>query len=173
MKASYYPLLRIVLTLVTGIFMIVSPDSVLTYIAYIIGLLLIVPALIQLMRYALVRFQRNSGSAFMTFPILSLLCAISGLFIILFSHEIVKVFSLLLASGLLIAGIYEIVLIARSANRNTLGYYILPIILTLMGIFIISNPLDLLPHVIVIMFGIGAIIYSISEIIYLVRISRL
>jgi hypothetical protein len=63
-------------------------------------------------------------------------------------------------------------MIARSPNRNILGFYVLPALLSLLGIFILVNPLDLLPNVIVIMFGIGAIIYCINEIVYLARINK-
>ncbi|MBQ6939279.1 MAG: DUF308 domain-containing protein, partial [Muribaculaceae bacterium] len=106
------------------------------------------------------------------FPILATLCAVIGIIIIVFRHEVVKIFSLVLASALLIAGIYEIIMIARSTNRNILGFYVLPALLTLLGIFILINPLDLLPNVMVIMFGVGAIIYCINEIVYLARIGK-
>ena len=78
----------------------------------------------------------------------------------------------MLATGLIIAGIYEIVMILRSTTRNMIAFYILPTLLTLLGIFILANPLNMLPHMIVILFGIGAVVYSINEIIYMARISR-
>ena len=175
MKPTYYPIIRIVLTLTVGIFMIISPGSVLSYIAIIIGMLMLIPGIIQLLRYAIVRFQRNHRdrrNSTLKFPILSTLCALVGILIIIFSHEVVKIFSLVLASSLLIAGVYEIIMIARSPNRNILGFYVLPSLLSLLGIFILVNPLDLLPNVVVIMFGIGAIIYCINEIVYLARINK-
>lgn len=175
MKPTYYPIIRIVLTLLVGIFMIISPSSVLSYIAIIVGLLLLIPGIIQLLRYAIVRFQRNRRdrrNSIINFPILATLCAVIGIIIIVFRHEVVKIFSLVLASALLIAGIYEIIMIARSTNRNIPGFYVLPALLTLLGVFILINPLDLLPNVMVIMFGVGAIIYCINEIVYLARIGK-
>ncbi|MBR3951913.1 MAG: DUF308 domain-containing protein [Bacteroidaceae bacterium] len=175
MKATYYPIIRIVFTLIVGIFMIISPSSILSYIAIIIGLLLLIPGIVQLLRYAIIRFQRNHRdrrNSSIKFPVLPTACAVTGILIIVFWKEVVKIFSIVLASSLLLAGIYEIMMIARSANRNKLGYYVLPALLTLLGVFILINPLDLLPNVIVIMFGVGAIIYCINEIIYLARIGK-
>lgn len=175
MKAAYYPILRIVLTLVSGIFMIIYPAGVLSYIAIIIGLLLIIPGLIQLLRYAIVftkRNRRDRRNSPINFPFIALLCTLAGIAIIIFSDEIVKIFSFMLATGLIIAGIYEIVMILRSTTRNMIAFYILPTLLTLLGIFILANPLNMLPHMIVILFGIGAVVYSINEIIYMARISR-
>ena len=76
MKAAYYPILRIVLTLVSGIFMIIYPAGVLSYIAIIIGLLLIIPGLIQLLRYAIVftkRNRRDRRNSPITFPFIALM----------------------------------------------------------------------------------------------------
>ena len=74
--------------------------------------------------------------------------------------------------GLFIAGIYEIVMIAGSPCRHLPTFYIVPVVLTLLGVFVLINPLYLLPHVIVVLFGVGAVMYSICEIIYITRINR-
>ena len=174
-KPTYYPILRIVLTLIAGVFMIVAPGRVLTYIAYVVGVLLMVPGLVLLVRYAMVRWQRNQRyrrNHAVPFPVLALLCTIAGLSIIVFSQEIVEMLSLVLAVGLLIAGIYEIVMIAGSPCRYIPTFYIVPVVLTLFGVFVLINPLYLLPHVIVVLFGVGAVMYSICEIIYMTRINR-
>ena len=175
MKPTYYPILRIVLTLIAGIFMIVSPSSVLAYIAFIVGLLLFIPGAMQLIRYAFIRLQRNRRdrrNSTLKFPILSALCALSGIIIMIFWQETVMIFSLVLASGMLIAGVYETTLIARSEHRNILGYYIVPAILTLLAIFILINPLDMLPNMMVVLYGIGSLLYAISEIVYYARIGK-
>ena len=175
MKPTYYPILRIVLTLIAGIFMIVSPSNVLAYIAFVVGLLLFIPGLVQLMRYAIIRLQRNRRNrrnSTLKFPVLSALCALSGVLIMIFWQEMVMIFSLVLASGMLIAGVYEVVMIVRSEHRNILGYYIVPAILTLLAIFILINPLDMLPNMMIILYGIGAILYAISEIVYWARIGK-
>lgn len=175
MKPTYYPILRIVVTLIAGIFMIAYPASVLSYIAFIIGLLLIIPGMLQLVRYMIIvckRNRRDRRNNPMTFPYVSLLSTLAGIGIIAFSDEIVKVFALLLAAGLILAGGYEIFMILRSEVRNSVGFYIMPSLLLLLGIFILINPLSLLPHIIVTMFGIGAVVYCINEIIYLARIAK-
>ncbi|MBO7317486.1 MAG: hypothetical protein J6U43_02055 [Bacteroidales bacterium] len=138
-------------------------------------MLLLIPGLVQILRYFIVRFQRNHRNRRNTtikFPILATLCALAGVAIIIFWREVVMIFSLVLASGMLIAGVYELIMIARSVLRNQVGFYILPATLTLLGVFILINPLDLLPNMMVVMFGVGAIMYCINEIIYLARIGR-
>lgn len=175
MKAAYYPILRIVITLLMGVFMIIFPQSILMYIAFVMGLMLIIPGAIQLLRYLIVCCKRNRRDRRynpMKFPILATLCVIAGIMIIVFADVIVKIFSLLLAAALIVAGGYEIIMIARSQRRNVVGYYIMPALLALLGIFILVNPLELLPKIIVIMFGAGAIVYSINEIVYMARLEQ-
>lgn len=175
MKSAYYPILRIVLIILIGIFMIIYPESILKYIAVVIGLLLLIPGAIQLIRYLIVCCKRNRRDRRynpMTFPFLATFCVLAGVAVIVFSQEIAMVFSLLLAAGLISAGGYEIGMIVKSECRNRVGYYLLPALLVLLGIFILVNPLDLLPKIMIIMFGVGAIIYGINEIVYLARIER-
>ena len=74
--------------------------------------------------------------------------------------------------SLIIAGIYEIAMIVRSNVKGKWGFYVMPVSLSLLGIFILSNPLELLPHLIIVMFGVGAVIYAINELIYIARISN-
>lgn len=175
MKSAYYPILRIVLTLIVGVFMIIFPNKVLSYIALLLGLLLLIPGTTQLLRYIIVYCKRNRRDRRynpMTFPYLATACVVAGVAIIVFSSEIVKIFAFLLASALIFAGIYEIAMIVKSIRKNSIGYYIMPVFLILLGAFILLNPLDFLPKATVTLFGIGAIIYSINEILYMARIDR-
>lgn len=173
MKTSYYPIIRIILTLIMGVLMIIFPQSILYYIAVVLGVMLIIPGVVQLTRYFIVYSklnQRDRRYNPVKFPILATLAIIVGVLIIVFSDVIVKVFSLLLATMLILGGLYEIVMIFRSRHKMSYGYYIMPAILTLLGIFILMNPLDLIPNLIVVTFGIGSVIYCINEIIYMARI---
>lgn len=175
MKPSYYPIIRIIFTLILGILMIVIPQSILYYIAVVVGLMLIIPGAIQLIRYLIIcckRNQRDRRYHPMKFPILATLAIIVGGIIIAFSNFFIEIFSLMFAVLLIIGGLYEIVMIIRSQRKNTIGYYVMPALLTLLGIFILANPLNLLPNLIVMIFGVGAVLYSINEIIYLARIER-
>lgn len=175
MKAAYYPILRIVVTLLLGVFMIIYPNSFLSYIAIVAGLILIIPGLIQLLRYLIVCSKRNRRDRRynpMKFPIVATLCIAAGAAIIIFANNIIGIFSLLLAVVLIYAGINEIVKIIRSRRKKKFGYYVMPALLAILGVFILVNPLNLLPNIIVIMFGVGAIVYSINEIIYLARLEQ-
>lgn len=175
MKAIYYPILRIVLTLLVGGAMIAFPGNVLSYIAIVVGLLFIIPGAIELLRYLIIYFRgnrRDRRNNPMRFPVIATLSIIAGIVVIAFSSQFIQIFALLLAVALIIAGGYEIIMIARSEVKNMVGFYIMPALLALLGIFILANPLDLLPNLIVIMFGVGAIIYAINEIVYLARIAK-
>lgn len=175
MNPSYYPILRIVITLIAGIAMIIFPSQILSYIAILLGMLLIIPGAVQLIRYMIVRFKRSRRDRRnnpMRFPIVATLSVIVGIVIIIFSKELAGLFSILLASALIFAGVYEIVSLVRTKSNNKLAVYILPSVLVLLGIFILANPLNLIPNLIVIMFGIGSIIFSINEIVYLMLMER-
>ncbi len=170
MRPSYYPILRIVLTLIAGVAMILFPGEILSYIAILLGFLLIIPGAIQLIRYGVVRFKRNRRDRRyhpMKFPFIALLAVIAGVAIVVLSHELVGIFSILLASALIFVGGYEILALIRTKNKLKVAVYLLPTLLILLGIFILVNPLHLIPSMIVIMFGVGAIIYSINEVVYL------
>ena len=95
MRPSYYPILRIVLTLIAGVAMILFPGEILSYIAILLGFLLIIPGAIQLIRYGVVRFKRNRRDRRyhpMKFPFIALLAVIAGVAIVVLSHELVGIF---------------------------------------------------------------------------------
>ncbi len=170
MNPSYYPILRIVLTLAAGVAMILFPGEILAYIAILLGFLLIIPGVTQLIRYAIVRFKRNRRDRRyhpMKFPFVALLAVMAGVTLVVLSHKLAGIFSILLASALIFVGGYEIMALIRTRSKHKVAIYLLPALLILLGVFILINPLHLIPNVIVIMFGIGAIIYSINEVVYL------
>ena len=170
MKPSYYPVLRIVLTLIAGVAMIMFPGRILAYIAILLGALLLIPGIVVLVRYAIVRFKRNRRDRRynpMKFPLLALLAVIAGTAIIVMANKLSGIFSILLASALIFVGGYEIIALIRTKCNKKVSVYILPSLLVLLGIFILVNPLNLVPNLIVIMFGIGAIVYCINEVVYI------
>lgn len=175
MKPIYSSLLRIVIALLIGILMITNPQFILSYIALVLGLLLIIPALVVLLRYIIVhcrtnrRDRRNNPIAF---PFLATLSIIAGIAIIVFQKEITMLLGYVLAVGLILVGTYEIVSLFRAKERLNIAFYIMPILLIILGIFIIINPLDLLANVIIILFGCGLVVYSINEFIYLARVEK-
>lgn len=175
MKPIYYPILRVVLTLLVGIAMIAFPGSILTYLATVVGLLFILPGVVEWLRYLIINLKRSRRARrnnHMRFPLLATLSIVVGVIIMCFSVEFLKIFSFVLAVSLIIAGIYEIAMIVRSNVKGKWGFYVMPVSLSLLGIFILSNPLELLPHLIIVMFGVGAVIYAINELIYIARISN-
>lgn len=171
MRPTYYPILRIVLTFLAGIAMIMFPGEILSYIAILVGLLFIIPGVVIMIRYMIVRFKRNHRvrrNNTMKFPFIAMLAVIVGSVIVIMSNELSSIFSILLASALIFVGGYEVIVLMRTKLGKKISVYILPSLLILLGIFILANPLNLIPNMIVTMFGIGAIIYCINEVVYLI-----
>ncbi len=175
MKPLYNPLIYIILAFVLGIFMIVFPNYALHYIAIVLGLTLLIPGIIQMIRYIIEhsdksrRIRRNST---LRFPILAALSILAGIAIICFPATVAKIFIYLLAASLVFAGIYEIVFLSLLHRRIPVGYYILPILILITGILLLLNPLSITKAVLVTIFGWGSIVYGISELIYYIKFRR-
>ena len=175
MKPLYNPLIHIILAFVLGIFMILFPDYALHYIAIVLGLILLIPGIVQVVRYIIEhtdksrRMRRNSS---LRFPLLALLCVIAGVAIICFPTTVAKIFIYLLAAFLVFVGIYEIVFLVQLHRNIPMGYYILPILILVTGILLLLNPLSITKAVLVTVFGGGAIVYGISELIYYIKFKQ-
>lgn len=175
MRPLYNPLIHIALALALGIFMVVWPEQALHYIAIALGLTLLIPGIIQMVRYIIEhsdksrRIRRNST---MRFPIIALLSMLGGIAILCFPATVAKICIYLLAAFLVFAGGYEIIFLALLQRKIPYGYYILPILILLTGILLLINPLSVTQTVIVAVFGWGSIVYSISELIYYIKFKR-
>lgn len=169
MKPFSNPLLRIIPALIIGIPMIVWPKQTLHYIAIILGLVLLLPGLIQTIRYILMRTDKSRRvrrNSTMTFPFISTLCLLTGIAILCYPGTVARIFIYLLGAFLAFAGIYEILFLALLRRRLPAGYYILPILLLLTGISILINPFTVTENILMTIFGAGTILYSLSETIY-------
>ena len=172
MKPLSNPLLLIIPSLAIGIFMLVWPAQALHYIAIALGLALLIPSLIQVIRYILMRTDRSRRTrrnSTMTFPVISTLCMLTGIAILCFPGTVARIFIYLLGAFLIFAGIYEILFLALLGRHVPRGYYILPILLLLTGILILVNPFTVTENILVTFFGAGAIVYSLSEMIYYLK----
>ena len=175
MKRYYNLLLRIIPTFIVGLFMVVFPQKALHYIALALGLVLLIPGVIKLIQYIIIRTQRSRRSrrnSKMTFPFMATFCTLSGIAILAYPSVVAKIFIYLLGAIIVFAGGYEILFLRLSKRNIPYGYYILPIFQLLIGLFILLNPLNVTERLIVTVFGIGAILYSLSEIICTLRFRR-
>lgn len=169
MKPMLNPLLRIIPALLVGIFMIAWPQQALCYIAIVLGLVLLIPGLIQVTRYIVMRTDKSRRvrrNNTMTFPVISTLCMLTGIAILCFPGTVACIFIYLLGAFLVFASIYEILFLALLGRHVPGGYYVLPILLLLTGILILVNPFTVTESLLVTIFGAGAIVYSVSEVFY-------
>ena len=172
MKPMYNPLIHIILAFVLGIFMIAFPDYALHYIAIVLGLTLLIPGIIQVIRYLIEhsdKSRRNRLNSTLRFPMLATLSILAGVAIICFPATVAKIFIYLLAASLVFAGIYEIIFLSLLHRSIPIGYYILPILILITGILLFFNPLSITKAVMVAVFGIGSIAYGVSELIYYIK----
>ncbi len=172
MKVIYAPITRIIPALLIGVIMVLFPHQALHYIAILLGLLLLIPGVIQLVRYTIAhtkrsrRLRRNST---ITFPIIATIFSLIGIAILCFPAQTATLAMYLLGAALVFAGAYEILFLAlRKQHIHTL-YYVIPILLVVVGVFLLINPLAIAEQIVVRIFGISIILHAIIEIIYFIK----
>ncbi len=158
-----------VLSIATGLLLILYPHAALPTVLLIIGALIGLPALYTLLVYLL-----SENRSKLSFPVLSLLMLLFGSTLILFPGWYIHVIVFVLGGALILIGVYQILflLTLKKALRNRAGWlsYLLPIVVLLIGIEILVNPFSVTERVMVITFGVATLIYGITDLLYYLRL---
>ncbi len=172
MKPPYNPLIQIVPMIIIGAMMMIWPQLVLHYISFVLGLLLLIPSSIYIIRYTIQhskRSRRNRRNSTTTFPYLSLLCALAGVAMMWFPDVITQIFIYLLGAFLIIMGGYRMIFLLPLRQYIPFGFFFPAILLILVGTFFLINPLELTENIIITLFGAGIILYGINELVYYLK----
>ena len=161
MKAINNIVLRIIFALALGVVLIVRPSEAINYLVVIIGFLFLILGSISIFRYFLDK-QPEKG----TFPADSIGSALLGLALILAPGFFIGALMYILAGVLVLAGFWQIreLYVVRKLVEIPFGFYIMPVIVLLIGLFIFFNPFAIIETTFIIL-GIACVIYSISELI--------
>lgn len=158
-------LLTAVLVGVVGILLIVfkGRGDLLSWIAVMLGVMLIVPSACTLL-YA---FSSKHSASYPVSAVISAFGAlILGICMCAIPSVFVGIFIYVFAGLLILGGIYHLVFLGYVARafKLSIGFYIIPIILILTGIVILCTSVDANASMIVLITGIGFLLFSVNAV---------
>lgn len=164
-----FALFRGITALLIGLLLVFWSQSAVLYLIMVIGCLFLIPGLFSLMSHY--RKTSSEGSShFGWSQVLGIGSILFGLCLIINPVFFEK--SLMYALGVILsyAGLSEIIQLvtARQWIRVPGGFYVTPVLVMLVGFFILFNPIESanIPFIIL---GIGCIVYGISDMVNVIK----
>ncbi|MBR6590870.1 MAG: DUF308 domain-containing protein [Bacteroidaceae bacterium] len=164
-----YAMLRGITALLIGVLLVFWSQSAVLYLIMAIGCLFLIPGLFSLLTY----FRKPSLDGNRRFgwaQVLGVGSILFGLCLIVSPVFFEK--SLMYALGIILsyAGLSEIIQLvsARQWVRVPGGFYVTPVLVMLLGIFILFNPIESanLPFILL---GIGCMVYGLSDMVNVIK----
>ncbi len=151
--------LRALIALAVGIMMVVNPGEALTAVVKVIAAFLLASGLVSLV--VGLRNKKDGSLPLMSFN--ALVDVLLGLFLFVFPGFVAKFMIYLIGFALLAFGVVQILALASARKMTGLGFgaFVLPIIVTLVGGFILFNPFA--ESVMVMITGAALVVYGASE----------
>lgn len=151
--------LRALIALAVGLMMVVKPDEALTTVVKVIAAFLLASGLVSL--FVGLKNKKDGSLPLMSFN--ALVDVLLGLFLFLFPGFVAKFIIYLIGFMLLAFGVVQILALmsAKRAVGMGFGAFVLPIIVTLVGGFILFNPFA--ESVMVMIAGAALVVYGASE----------
>lgn len=151
--------LRALIALAVGIMMVVNPGEALTAVVKVIAAFLLASGLVSLI--VGLRNKKDGSLPLMSFN--ALVDVLLGLFLFVFPGFVAKFMIYLIGFALLAFGVVQILALASARKMTGLGFgaFVLPIIVTLVGGFILFNPFA--ESVMVMITGAALVVYGASE----------
>lgn len=169
MKMVNYSILRSISALVIGGLLVFWSQNAVVYLIMAVGFMFLIPGLFSILSYVL--SKKNGKSILGWAQILGIGSTLFGLALVI--YPVFFETSLMYALGVILsyAGISEIVdLVAarRYGYKVAKGYYVIPVLIVLAGLFILFNPIKSanIPFIIL---GIGCLVYGVSNLVNLVK----
>lgn len=163
---------RGIAALLIGILLVFWSQNAVTYLIMAVGCLFLIPGLLSLLAY----FRQTSPEGNRSFgwsQVLGIGSILFGLCLIVSPVFFEK--SLMYALGIILsyAGLSEIIqlTVARQWTRVPVGFYVTPVLVMLVGIFILFNPIESanLPFIIL---GVGCMVYGLSDMVNVIKFRR-
>lgn len=165
-------MLRGIAALLIGILLVFWSQNAVMYLIMAVGCLFLIPGLLSLLAY----FRQTSPEGNRSFgwsQVLGIGSILFGLCLIVSPVFFEK--SLMYALGIILsyAGLSEIIqlTVARQWTRVPVGFYVTPVLVMLVGIFILFNPIES-ANVPFIILGIGCMVYGLSDMVNVIKFRR-
>ena len=159
---------------IVGVLLIVYKDAVMPFVVQLIGIAFMLPGLIALGLHLYA--SRDGRPPFWSLQMLTSLGSVAfGLWLLFAPGFFIAVLMKLFGIILLLIGVYQVIKLLRAGTRNlrpSIYYYILPVLVVLLGLFALFNPLEA-ASVPFIFIGAGGVMAGISDFINSLLISRI
>ena len=189
MKIFQSSVFRAICAIAIGIMLIKYPDNTVTWITIVIGVLFLLSGIISLVVYyhSLRQYSKQeslSGGVYITdsegqrieipkptFPIVGVGSAILGLLLALTPNVFVKGLMYIIGGILVLGAVNQFMnlLNARRFGKIGFGYWILPCIILLTGLYVIIRPMDP-PAMAMLILGWCTLVYGVTELINAIKI---
>ena len=164
MKAIQGQVIRGVCAIALGLVMVLRPELAITYLVVTIGVLFILPGLYAIFTY----FIRPKGEEVKRsiFPIEAAGSVLLGLWLVISPEFFVNILMYVLGALLVIAGAQQIssLIAARKWSSVPLGFYLMPVLILVVGIMILVHPFGAAENTFII-FGIAILFYGVCELV--------
>ena len=185
MKIFQSSIFRAVCAIVIGVLIVKFPQEGVTWLTIAIGVLFLLSGIIALIAYW--QAKRHAGEYIITdkdgrvvrggqptFPIVGAGSVILGLVLTLTPNAFVNGLMYMLAVVLILGGITQLMALvaARRLGSVPFGYWIMPSLILLTGLFVILKPMDSAELPLLIL-GWCSILYGVVELINVLKIHRL
>ncbi|MDD6210610.1 MAG: DUF308 domain-containing protein [Bacteroidales bacterium] len=174
MKTINNSVLRSVFAVVLGLVLVVWPATAINYLVITIGILFIIPGLIAMIGYFATKKRNQENGISTMFPIEGAGSTLFGIWLVVMPAFFVNILMYVLGVLLLIAGIQQIAMLfsARRWTRVAGGYYLMPILILILGIIILTYPFAVATNTFILL-GATSICYGIFELINWFRFKNL
>ncbi len=158
------PIIRNLLAIALGVTVIVNPQLGPNIIIMLIGATLALPALLAIIGYFTYKHSDRPLPGYVLAESIGAL--LIGLWMLLQPTFFNAIILIALGIILLLAGISQIISLIRAGQSMPIpgGMYIVPIFISLAGVFLLFKPIGTL-SLIMILFGVSMVIYGISDMI--------
>ena len=161
-------MLRTICALVLGLVLVMFPAEAGNYLVITVGVLFLVPALISIVAY----FAAPAGER-PFFPVLGVGSLLFGLWLIVMPGFFADLLTYVLGFVLAMGGIQQIasLMAARRWMEVKAGFYVVPSLILLAGLFALFNPLGV-RNTIFIIIGASCLVYACSELLNWFKFTR-
>lgn len=160
MKGFSDSLLRTACALVIGLVLVLFPDRAAEYLVITVGCIFLIPSLVSIIAYWVARAEG------LRFPLLGIGSLLFGLWLIIMPGFFADLLTYVLGFILAMGGVQQIASLvsARQWMRVPGGFYVVPVLILLAGVFALFYPLEARSTVFIFL-GAGSLVYALSELV--------
>lgn len=170
MKTLNFAFWRALAALIIGVLLVMYPNEIGNYFIIIIGIVFLVPSIISLISHF---FVNNKEGISRRFPIEAIGSLLFGLWLMITPGFFADLLTYLLGFILIMGGVQQIasLLAARKWSEVPGGFFVMPVLILLAGLFALFNPGGIRSTAFIII-GVAAIVYAMTDLLNWFRFMR-